>query len=65
LKYPLFFTQLVKATKLEEECYPTLKKGLEAVEGIAKYINEYKNQKENREKLQHLDTVLHGLKVHR
>jgi len=62
LKYPLFFRDLLKKTIPDENCYKTLRKASLDVEMLAKYINEHKNQKENREKLFELERLIRGYK---
>jgi len=61
-KYPLFFKELLKITKKEAKCCAAIEKALESLTTIAKYINEYKNQQDNKEKLLELETVIHGFK---
>lgn len=63
LKYPLFFQQLVKKTNPDEPAFEHVKKAMESLESLAKYINQHKNDKENREKLQEIENNLSGFKV--
>lgn len=63
LKYPLFFRELIKASKPEEECYNHLQEAQNAINAVAKYLNDHKNNKENREKLQELEQIIKGFKV--
>ena len=62
LKYPLFFNDLLKSTTAEDPARSSIQNAASHCEGLAKYINDHKNQKENRDKLQEIDKSLTGSK---
>jgi len=57
-KYPLFFKYLLKNTKPEDGCSEVLKKAYNSLEAVATYINDYKREKENAQKLKAIQKIL-------